>query len=322
MRTSYFYSPTHPSKVCDIAVETIIDTYYKKGISFHSDIFGLIQDGSINLYGNIKTTDIISDEELIPIIQSHIGTDYPIVNNIKISKVDEPLEERTFSGVYLGYACFENASLLPFEHDECRNLTKIIYDKLNIPIRVQIHINGEAAVVSLEHNYENKEELNTIVKEFFDRENIENAVQYNEPEIHHSEIRTDVVYKSNDSIVSSFYGPRAWYGETDYIGSDMLSNKRLAHLMCREYSIQYLKENALSYCGVEISYTDNNPRPINFGIKGNSEGIHLENGTFFEYGDVDNNYFWVKKIILEKLQKNELNIIDIAKWGFPSTNIL
>jgi S-adenosylmethionine synthetase len=322
MRTSYFYSPTHPSKVCDIVVETIIDTYYKKGISFHSDIFGLIQDGSINLYGDIKTTDIISDDELIPIIQSHIGLNYPIVNNIKISKVDEPLEERTFSGVYLGYACFENQSLLPFEHDECRNLTKLIYDKLHIPIRVQIHINGEAAVVSLEHNYENKKEIDTIVKEFFDRENIENAVNYNEPEIHHSEIRTDVVYKSNDSIVSSFYGPRAWYGETDYIGSDMLSNKRLAHLICREYAVGYLREHSLSYCGVEISYTDNNPRPINFGIKGNSEGIHLENGTFFEYGDVDNHYPLVKKIVSTRLEKNKLNIIDIAKWGFPNTNIL
>ena len=322
MRTSYFYSPTHPSKVCDIVVETIIDTYFKKGISFHSDIFGLIQDGNINLYGDIKTTDIISDEELLPIIQSHIGNEYPIINNIKISKVDELLEERTFSGVYLGYACFENSSLLPFEHDECRNLTKLIYDKLNIPIRVQIHINGQAAVVSLEHKYGNKEELESIVKEFFNREHIENAVQYNEPEIYHSDIRNDLIYKSNDSIVSSFYGPRAWYGETDYIGSDILSNKRLAHLICREYAVGYLKEHSLSYCGVEISYTDNEPRPINFGIKGNSEGIHLENGTFFEYGDVDNHYPLVKKIVTTRLEKNKLNIIEIAKWGFPNTNIL
>jgi S-adenosylmethionine synthetase len=322
MRTSYFYSPTHPSKICDIVVETIIDSYFKKEISFYSDIFGLIQDGSIHLYGNLTTTEIMNDDELIPIIQSHIGTNYPIVNNIKINKVDTPLEERTFSGVYLGYSCFENSSYLPFEHDECRNLTKLIYDKLNIPIRVQIHINGQAAVVSLEHNYESKEELDAIVNEFFDRENEENSVKYNEPEIYHSKIRTDVIYKSNDSIVSSFYGPRAWYGETDYIGSDMLSNKRISHLICREYALEYLKERSLSYCAVEISYTDNEPRPINFGIKGNSEGIHLENGTFFEYGDVNDNYYWTKKIVKEKLQKNQFNIIEIAKWGFPNTNTL
>lgn len=321
MRTSYFYSPTHPFKICDIVVETIIDTYFKKEISFHSDIFGIIQNNSINLYGNLETTEIITDEELLPIIQSHIGTDYSIVNNIKINKVDQPLEERIFSGVYLGYANFENESLIPFEHNECRNLTKIIYNKLNIPIRVQIHINGQAVVVSLEHNYENKEELDLIVQEFFNREHIENAVNYNEPEIYHSKIRNDVIYKSNDSIVSSFYGPRGLYGETDFIGSDMLSNKRLSHLICREYAIGYLKERSLSYCAVEIAYTDNNPRPINFGIKGNSEGIHLENGTFFEYGDIDNNYFFMKTIILEKLKKEELNIIEIAKWGFPNTNI-
>lgn len=321
MRTSYFYSPTHPSKVCDIVVETIIDTYYKKDIPFHSDIFGLIQNGSINLYGNLDTTEIISDEELLPIIQSHIGKEYPIVNNIKVSKVDIVPEERIFSGVYLGYACLENENLIPFEHYEAKSLTKIIFDKLNIPIRVQIHINGQAAVVSLEHNYDDKEELESIVKDFFDREHIENAVNYNEPEIHHSEIRNDTVYKSNDSIVSSFYGPRGLYGETDFIGSDMLSNKRLGHLICREYAKEYLRENSLSYCGVEITYTDGNPRPINFGIKGNSEGIHLENGTFFEYGDIDENYFWMKKIVNENLRNNRLNIIEIAKWGFPNTNI-
>ena len=321
MRTSYFYSPTHPSKICDIVVECIIDTYIKKEISFHSDIFGLIQDGSINLYGNLTATEIIDDEELILVIQSHIGTEYPIVNNIKINKVEFPLRERFFSGVYLAYSCSENENLLPFEHDECRNLTKLIYDKLNIPIRVQIYISGEAAFVSLEHNYENPSEIDIIVKDFFDRTDIPNSIQYNEPEIYHSEIRNDVIYKSNDSIVSSFYGPRAWYGETDYIGSDILSNKRLAHLIGREFANNYLKSESLSYCAVELTFSANNPEPINFGIKGNSEGIHLENGTFFEYGDVKNDYPLTKKAVLDKIKSNKYNIIEIAKWGFPSTNI-
>lgn len=321
MKTSHFFSPSHPSKICDIVVETVIDTYYKEGIEFYSDLFALIYKGSIHLHGHMEVSSPISDSELIPKIQKEIGTEHKIVNNIIVHHVDDIKGERTFGGIYLGYSCNEVDNMIPFEHEECRGLTKKIWDILQIPIKIQIHVNGQRLAISMEHNHENKEELENIVFDYFTREDDGKSNVYNKPEIYHSEIRTDVVYKSNDSIISSFYGPRAWYGETDFIGSDFLSNKRLGHLIVREIANDWAKKNNLSYVAVEIDFTDNNPVPIHFGIKGNDRGIHLENGTFFEFGDINNDYPRYKQIVLDKLKTGEYDIVEIAKWGFPSINI-
>ena len=321
MKTSHFYSPKHPSKVCDIRIETFLDYYRKQDIDFYSDIFCFIKNNTIHIEGFMDVSSPIADVELIEEIQKEIGTDYSIINNVVTEEYEGDFVERTFGGIYLGYACVEVDEFIPFEHQEARGLTKRIYDLLDIPIKVQVHVNGNRLAISVEHNHENIEELETIIKEFFVREDTGAHNVYNEPEIYHSPIRNDVVYKSNDSIVSSFYGPRAWYGETDYIGSDFLSNKRLGHLIAREIANEYTRERTLSYCAVELDFTDGNETPIHFGIKGNTSGIHLENGTFFEFGDIDEGYPIYKQRVLDKIKSGELNIVEIAKWGFPSIDI-
>lgn len=321
MKTSYFLSPKHPSKICDIAVETIIDTYHKQDIKFHSDIFAFIYRGAIHLHGHMDVSSPISEADLFPKIKENIGEDYEIINNIIVEENEVVDNERTFGGIYLGYSCNEVQEMIPFEHKEARELVRTIYDKYQIPLKAQVHINGERLVVSIEHNFDNVDELDKIVKEFFTTSGEEPRNIYSEPEIHHSILRDDVVYKSSDSIISSFYGPRAWYGETDFVGSDFYSNKRLGHLIVREIANDYAKKKVLSYCAVEIDYTDNNPVPIHFGIKGNDRGIHLENGTFFEFGDIENEYPMYKQRVLDKIKSGEIDIIEMAKWGFPNTNI-
>lgn len=321
MKTSYFLSPKHPSKVCDIAVETIVDTYFKEDIKFYSDIFAFIYKGAIHLHGHMDVSSPISEAEFIPKIKENIGEDYQIVNNIIVEESDVVDNERTFGGVYLGYSCNEVDEMIPFEHKEARELVREIYSKFEIPLKAQVHINGERIVVSLEHNYDDLESLESIVTDFFNPIEDDPKKTKGTSVIHHSKLRDDVVYKSSDSIISSFYGPRAWYGETDFVGSDFSSNKRLGHLIVREIANDYTNRKTLSYCAVELDFTDDNPVPIHFGIKGNDRGIHLENGTFFEFGDIETEYPMYKERVLEKLKTGEIDIIEIAEWGFPSTNI-
>lgn len=322
MKTSYFLSPKHPSKVCDIAVETVVDSYFKEDIPFHSDIYSIFQNNTIYLNGIIKAPTPISDADLFPKIQKHIGTDYDIVNNIVVEEVEMELQERTFSGIYLGYSCNEVDEMIPFEHKESRELVRRIYEEFDIPLKIQIHINGTRIVVSLEHNHSDIETIDKIVNEFFEGDDFENPKKiHGVPEIYHSELRDDAIYKSSDSVIFSLYGPRAWYGETDFVGSDFLSNKRLGHLIVREIANDWAQKRVLSYCAVEIDYTDNNSTPIHFGIKGNDSGIHLENGTFFEFGDIENDYPMYKERVLDKIKTGEIDIIEIAKWGFQDTNI-
>lgn len=320
MKTSYFYSPKHPSKICDIAIESVVNCYYREDIQFYSDIFSIIKNDTLILEGVIKASSPVSDSTLIPYIKNNIGDDYSIINNIVVEESDEEFTERTFSGIYLGYSCLEVDEMIPFEHKEARELTRTIYEKLEIPLKTQIHVNGQRLVVSLEHNYENKSEIDLIVDEFFSRED-SNQNQYNKADIHHSEIRKNIIYKSGNSIIPSFYGPRAWYGETDFVGYDFLSNKRICHLIVRDIANDYSQRKVLNYCAVEIDFTDNNPVPIHFGIKGNTTGIHLENGTFFDFGDIDKVYPMYKERVLNKIKTGEIDIVEIAKWGFPNTNI-
>jgi len=321
MKTSYFLSPKHPSKVCDIAVESIVDTYHKEDIKFHSDIFAFIYKGAIHLHGHMDVSSPIAETELLPKIKQNIGEDYQIVNNIIVEESDVVDNERTFSGVYLGYSCNEVDEMIPFEHKEARELVRTIYTQYEIPLKAQVHINGERIAVSLEHNFTDLDKLDEIVKEFFKPIEDNPKKVGGIPEIYHNPLRDDVVYKSSDSIISSFYGPRAWYGETDFVGSDFSSNKRLGHLICREIANDYTLKKVLSYCAVELDFTDDNPKPIHFGIKGNDRGIHLENGTFFEFGDIETEYPLYKQKVLDKIKTGEIDIIEIAKWGFPNIDI-
>jgi hypothetical protein len=321
MKTSYFYSPKHPSKICDIAIEVIIDTYHKKNIDIHSDIFSFINEDTLYLNGNIKTNHEINFSELLSNIENEIGTNYKIINNIKTIEVNEILEERTFSGIYLGYSCLEDSLMIPFEHQMTIELTRKIYDKLDLPLKTQIHINGNRPIISLEHGHDNFQEINAIVNDFFTYDKSSDELQFLQPEIYHNIIKKDIIYKSNDTIISTFYGPRAWYGEVDYIGSDFLSNKRLGHFICREIATDWGKKNTLSYCAIELDFTSDIHLPIHFGKKGNKTGIHLENGTFFQFGDIENEYPLYKKIVLDKIKSGEIDIIEIAKWGFPNINI-
>jgi len=321
MKTSYFLSPKHPSKICDIAVEVLLDYYRKQDIDFYSDIFSFIKNDQIIIEGRMDTSSPIADVELVEEIQKEIGTEYTIINNVVTEQYEGDFVEKTFSGIYLGYSCVEVDEFIPFEHQEAKSLTKLIYDRLDIAIKVQVHINGNRLAISLEHNHDNLEEIDEIIREFAERPDDGTANVYNEPEIYHSEIRNDVVYKSTDSITSTFYGPRAWYGEVDFIGSDFLSNKRISHLIVREIANDYAKLRNLSYCAVELDFTDGDPRPIHFGIKGNTNGIHLENGTFFEFGDIENEYPQYKQKVIDKIKSGEINIVEIAKWGFEDMSI-
>lgn len=320
MKSSTFLSPKHPSKICDIAIETVVDSYIKEDIGFYSDIFSFIQGGTLYLYGSVQTTSPLVDADLIPKIQSNIDLPYNIVNNIIVNQVEDELVERTFGGIYLGFACTEVNQMIPFEHQEAKGLVKEIVERYDIPLDVQVHINGNRVAVSLEHNHEEVEVINEIVKNFFKGDNDGNRTNYNEPEIHHSKLRDDVIYKSTNSIISTFYGPRAWYGETEFIGTDTLSNKRLGHLICREVAKDKVMENNLLYCAVEITFNAGERTPIHFGIKGNTTGIHLENGTFFEHGEVEDDYQHYKDIVTEKLKNGEIDLIEIAKWGYQDIN--
>jgi len=69
-----------------------------------------------------------------------------------------------------------------------------------------------------------------------------------------------------------------------------------------------------------LTYSFNNETPIQYGIKGNNTGIHIENGTFFEYGENFNELITIKNNIIEKIKSNPKSLVELSKWGYFNLN--
>jgi hypothetical protein len=106
------------------------------------------------------------------------------------------------------------------------------------------------------------------------------------------------------------------YGNTKFIGLDINRNSKLAHLVSKEIADRYIVNINLNYSLVELTYSNGNETPIQFGIKGNRGGLNIENGTFFEYSSDYMRILKTTDTILDKIKSNPTALIEMAKWGY------
>jgi S-adenosylmethionine synthetase len=309
MRSSKIKSPSHYDKVCDIAVETIVQMYTNKNEFYKSNLFSYIYDGTLNILGTLSSNNHYTDVEILNFIKTHIDIDIDInLNFIKLELIENLIN--TNSDTFLGYCCNENPEGIPFEQLEAVTLSKYLYDNFKIPFELEITINGKEINVIIETNYLDKNEISDKVEYY-----ITKSENYLKKTVFTTDFTKKTIHSSSNNFISNFYGPRSPYGNTNFIGLDIYNNYRYSHLISREISKKYLNENKLNYCLVELTYHSNKELPIQIGIKGNDSGIHLENGTFFIYSDNYDMYRSIKNNVIENINSNKTFLIDIAKWG-------
>jgi S-adenosylmethionine synthetase len=309
MRSSKIKSPSHYDKVCDIAVEAIVQLYTNKNEFYKSNLLSYIYDGTLNILGTLSSNNHYTDVEILNFIKTHIDIDIDInLNFIKLELIENLIN--TNSDTFLGYCCNENPEGIPFEQLEALTLSKYLYDNFKIPFELEITINGKEINVIIETNYLNKNEISDKVEYY-----ITKSENYLRNSVFTTDFNKKTIYSSSNNFISNFYGPRSPYGNTNFIGLDIYNNYRYSHLISREISKKYLNENKLNYCLVELTYHSNKELPIQIGIKGNDSGIHLENGTFFIYSNDYNMYSIIKNNVIKNINSNKTSLIDIAKWG-------
>lgn len=302
MRTSRFYSPNHPTKIVDYVTELISLFYYENNLNETCNIFSYLHGNNITISGTVESKEHPTDQELILYVNDNLNEDYNIdLNLIKSSNIENYNKNL---GTFIGYATIETKDYLPFEHYYAKQLVKKIYQEYNIPFMCQLTINGNDVKFSLEHNFNDHSLIENVIIDLYKSELNEFVGNTN---FIHRGINYNRLYKSGEFVIYNQYGPRASYGDISYIGSSILSNTRRSILIARSMAISCLIENDLRYSLVEISY-DGTEEPVQIGIKGNSTGIYIENGTFFIYGNPDeaqqvkNNLNLTKEVIVEQIR--------------------
>jgi len=309
MRSSFFITPKHYSKVCDVASESVVQLYTNTKELYYSDIFSYIIDGVLYINGWVSSNDHFSYDEIKNYVISHIGIDIPILILIKQTNLYNNTQ-LIGSGTFLGYSTNETTSFLPFEHDEVRRLTKFIYNEFEEKMRVNLTINGDLIYVLVETDNIDKNSLEYLILQFFE------SKKYNQIVIDVKGINHEVVYKSDTNFISNTYGPRSPYGNIKFIGIDINRNFKYSHWVVKEIADTYLQNNGLNYSLVELTYSAEKEIPTQFAVKGNIGGIHIENGTFFEYIDKYDMINMLRGKILSKITETSDTLIQMAKWGY------
>ena len=309
MRSAFFVTPKHYSKVCDVASESVVQLYTNTNELYYSDVFSYIAKDTLYVCGWVSSNIHFSYDEIKDFISNNIDVELPIVLSIQQKELLTDIIT-IGSGTFLGYSTNENVVGIPFEQIEVKKLTKFIYDKFKEAMRVQITINGQQIEVCIECDYANERELEDVIAEF-----LKNKV-YMKKIIKIKSINKNIVYKSGDNFISNTYGPRSSYSNTQFIGIDINRNYKWAHLVVKEIADRYIVNNNLNYSLIELTYSSEVETPTQFAIKGNKGGIYIENGTFFEYiadyGKINN----TKNKIITKIKENPIGLIEMAKWVY------
>lgn len=308
MRSSYFISPKHYSKVCDIAAEAVVQLYTNTNELYYSNVFSYIIDNTIYIKGWVKSEFHIEDNVITQFIAESIEIDMNIV--VSLIKKPLPTEVLIDNGTFLGYSNNENIEGIPFEHLEVRKITKLIYDSIDEAVKVQMTINGTEIQMIVETDYTNNSDITDLIKKY-----IKNT-DYFCRTIKFNNIDTDNIFKSGDNFISNTYGPRVVYGNTKFIGLDINSNSKYAHLVSKQIADRYIVDRNLNYSLIELTYQYGNEIPIQKAIKGNNTGINIEYGTFFENEIPQSLILKTKEKIINNIKETPNSLIEMAKWGY------
>jgi S-adenosylmethionine synthetase len=309
MRTAYFTNPNHPNKICDIAAESVVQLYTNTNELYYSDVFSYMVNNILYVRGWVSADTHFSYNDITKFILTSIGVDIDIIVDIEQNKLSDNIVT-IHSGTFLGYSTNENIQGIPFEQLEVMKLTKFISDSINEPLRIQITINGNAIEVGVETNYNDQLHMENLINDYLKNKG------YMQKIIKICNMDDSVMYKSGENFISNTYGPRSPYGNTNFIGLDINRNLKYTHLVAKEIADKHIINVNLNYALVELTYANGNENPIQFGIKGNQGGIHIENGTFFENSIDYQRLINTKNSITQKIKSNPTSLVEMAKWGY------
>ena len=324
MRTAEFITPNHPDKMCDIISDTILDELIKKDPFAKCRIETMGGHEKVSITGEINSNQTLSDSEIKSIVKNISGVSDTTINiktqNENFLKCsNEGLSDDC--GTAIGYASTECESLVPFEYELARSLTKYLYDYYPYDGKVQITVNGDDAVIYSAFQNSKSSHLEELIKDFFKNYSYDLAKRKVFPakiicnplgEWNIGGFDTNSGSSGKKGILDT-YGPRMPHGGGVMSGKDCTKLDRTLTLMARKVAVDCIKKYQLSYAIVELSYMLGDEFPIQAKIKGNDQGINFETGV--KIYDVSGYDLSIPSII-EFLDLRNVKYSEISKWGY------
>ena len=113
MRSAFFVTPKHYSKVCDVASESVVQLYTNTNELYYSDVFSYIAKDILYVCGWVSSNIHFSYDEIKDFISNNIDVELPIVLSIEQKELLTDIIT-IGSGTFLGYSTNENVVGIPF----------------------------------------------------------------------------------------------------------------------------------------------------------------------------------------------------------------
>lgn len=328
MRTAEFVSPKHPDKMCDRISDTLLDKFLEQDPNSRCAIETMGGHGKVWITGEVTSEGNVSNDEIIEIVRDISGVEDVTIH---LSKQSPEIAQGVDTGgagdqgIMIGFACKETPTFMPFEYELARQLNKFIFQYYPFDGKTQVTINGDDVTAVASFQNAKKQHLEELVDTFFQTQA---SVIYNQ--------QFNVVAKfcnpAGDWNIGGFdadagltgrklavdsYGPRIPIGGGAFSGKDATKVDRSAAYMARKIAVDSLDKFGLKYSIVELSYAIGHNQPVQAKIKGNTNGINVENGTIVL--DVEG-YDLSPNGIIQYLDLRKPIFSETSKWGHFGNN--
>ena len=323
----------HPDKVCDQISDAILDECLKQDNTSRCGIETMGGKGKIFITGEVTTKANINVEEIAKRVLSDIGynNDYEIINNIGIQSPDIALGTNDEvggagdNGMMFGYACNDNEFYLPTAMIILQELSRE-YDNLRKKDG-RFLSDGKAQITGYYENnkliriktfticYQNseleREETDKILKDLA----ISISNKFN------IEIEEFLINPTGKFLIGGFDGDAGLTGRKIVVdsyqsfapvgggafsGKDPSKVDRSGAYKAREIAKEYLIQNNLEWCTVQLSYAIGITEPLAIYIDSNIGNIEPDKSLYEEC---------TPKRIIEDLNLKNTCYEELAKFG-------
>ena len=317
MKTAECVTPMHPDKICDRISDAILDACLEQDPESRVAIETMGGHGIITITGELTTKAYINVRE---IAQRIAGTQYGVQTNIVTQSPEIAQGVDTGGagdqGIMVGYACNDNADMIPNEVYLSRSLAKHLYAKYPYDGKTQITLNDDGEVSTIVASFQNVPgtALKVAVYEWIENNNIETTLDlivHANPagDWNQGGFEADTGLTGRKLMVDN-YGPRVAIGGGAFSGKDSTKVDRSAAYMARKIAVDILRSNNAKVVKVTLAYAIGVANPVMVDII-----AAMQDGTILDSGWDMSKYDLTPKGIKTFLKLTEPQFEKTAVWG-------
>jgi len=270
MLTAECVTPAHPDKICDRISDAILDHCLAEDSFARVAVETMAGHGKVVVMGEITTTT--KGLDIDEIVHRICGKDVEVLINIhkqsKFISKGVDIGGAGDQGIMVGYACDENAEMVPHELYLARSLCRAIYAHFPYDGKTQVTLNDFGEITTIVASFQNAPwaELINIVNEWLINEadtTSEGIEVLANPagDWDVGGIDADTGLTGRKLIVDN-YGPRVPIGGGAFSGKDPTKVDRSAAYMARRIAVDLLRQRDASEVFVNLAYAIGCEQPV------------------------------------------------------------